>query len=88
MFVALEYPCERSHVFGTDGYEAAVEVAPLDLDHPDIPAQDLALRSVQALEAGKVYRYRAPPGAAGARLSRPKSGSLDSLGRSWSTGTA
>jgi hypothetical protein len=59
----LEYACERTNVLRTYGYEAAVEVASLDLDHPDVAAQDLALRSIQALEAGQVDRYRAASGS-------------------------
>ena len=48
VLVALEDPGQCPYVLGPDRDEAAVEVAPLDLDHPDIAAQDLALWGVQA----------------------------------------
>ncbi len=52
VLVALENPRERTHVLGPYRDEAPVEVASLDLDHPDVTPEHLSFGGIQVFEAG------------------------------------
>ena len=53
-FVALEHPGQGTQILVADGDHPAVEVAALDLDHPDVTAQQLPLGELFGLQAAQV----------------------------------
>ena len=89
--VPLEDPGQGPDVLVADGEHPAVEVAPLDLDHPDVAGEQLPLGGVERVEAPEVDGDRAGHDGTGRRRLPASSAvaaiGLPSRGSSWSTGT-